>query len=175
MNDETNPNPTPLPDESASQDSNSAQIAELAAKLAEAENNWKRAAAELVNFKRQTETQAAESQAFGTEKAVLALLPVLDNFRRLAAQTPAELAENTWAKGVLAVAAQAESALAQLGVEKVAAEIGSELNAAEHAPIGTAPGEAGRIVAVLEDGYRLRGKVIRYALVQVGDGSAAAN
>jgi molecular chaperone GrpE len=138
---------------------------------AELEAKWKRAAADLVNYRKQAEEDRLTFAKFAGEKILNKILPVLDNFKRATQHTPAEVATSDWGKGVNAIETQLEQTLADLGLQKIAAELDSPADPTRHQIIGTGPGAQGTIIEVLEDGYELHGKLVRTAKVKVGDGN----
>jgi len=142
--------------------------------LATTEANWKRAVADLQNYRRQAEEDKQQFARFASEKAVLAVLPALDSLQRASAHVPAELAETEFVKGIAATQTQLEQGLASFGVAKIDSSAGVMADPARHQAIGTGPGEQGSIIECFEDGYELGGKVIRLAKVRTGDGSEAA-
>jgi molecular chaperone GrpE len=172
MSDSDNVNPTTPAADGAGVETNT-NANPLEQRCAELEESWKRAAADLANYRRQAEAERYEQAKYATEKVVLAVLPVLDNLKRAAEHTPAELTESDWVKGVIATEQQLEGVLGKLGLTKVSAEIGAPCDPLAHQPIGLVPGAADTICAVLEDGWKLGDKIIRPAKVQAGDGSAA--
>jgi len=142
--------------------------------LALAEANWKRAVADLQNYRRQAEEDKQQFARFASEKAVLAVLPALDSLQRSSAHVPAELADTEFIKGITATQSQLEQGLASFGVAKIVSETGTPVDPSRHQAIGTGPGEQGSIIECFEEGYELGGKVIRLAKVRTGDGSEAA-
>ena len=147
------------------------KIEALTQKNAELETNWKRAAADLLNFRKQAEVERASSMKFANEKILNALLPILDNFERAAAHTPAELKDNEWAKGIAAIEAQLATVLTSFGLEKIAAGIGDAVDPNQHELIATGPGAINTITEIFEAGYKLGNKILRATKVRVGNGT----
>ncbi len=154
----------PTPTDDASTDEATTKIAEIEAK-------YQRAVADLANYKRQAESEKTDFTKFASERTLVALLPVLDNLKRATEHVPADLAASDWVKGVTAIEQQFEQTLRDQGLKKITVEIGSACDPARQQPISTGSGAKDEILAVLEDGYELHGKVIRPAKVKVGDGS----
>lgn len=134
----------------------------------EFEEKWKRAVADLENYRRQVENDRVELTKFAGERTLLALLPVFDNFKRASEHRPTELEKNEWAEGVTAIEKQFEQTLADLGLKKIEAPIGTAYDSVRHEPVATAVGETGVILAVIENGYELNGKILRAAKVRIG-------
>ncbi|MFH0775996.1 MAG: nucleotide exchange factor GrpE [Patescibacteria group bacterium] len=132
------------------------------------EEKYLRALAELENFRKQVERDRAERAKFANANCLAAILPVLDNFKRAAAHLPENLQKDDWAVGISAIEKQFESTLENLGLRKITVEPGESLDANRHEAIAVGPGEAGKILEIIDDGYELNGKILRAAKVRVG-------
>ena len=62
--------------------------------------------------------------------------------------------------------------MTELGVEQFKS-LGETLDPEKHEALMQGPGEKDMITEVFEEGYTLKGKVIRHSKVKVGDGSKA--
>lgn len=133
------------------------------------EEKYLRACADLENFRKQVERDKSDFAKFANENCLVALLPVLDNFKRAAAHLPEDLAKNEWVRGMTEIEKQFEGTLANLGLKKIEAKVGDALDANKHEAVATGDGESGKILEVLEDGYDLNGKILRAAKVRVGE------
>ncbi len=123
--------------------------------------------ADFDNYRRRTRKEKEEWFGQAVEDTVKSLLPVLDNFNR-ALEAPGEDIQS-FRKGVEMIKRQFEDALAQLGLEPIES-LGKEFDPAVHEAVEQdfASGEPeNTVVAELRKGYRLRGKVIRPAMVKV--------
>lgn len=96
------------------------------------------------------------------------LLPVLDNLDRT---LQAAKADDPIATGVSMVRAQLEGVLARYGVERIDA-VGKAFDPSEHEAVVGIPVEdeavVGRVMEQVAPGYRLAGRLLRPARVQVG-------
>ena len=96
------------------------------------------------------------------------LLPILDNFERaFKANEPKE------GDGMLLIYNQLKSELEKKGLKEIENPIGKDLDTDFHEAITKIPSEnddqKGKIVDVIEKGYLLSSKVIRYAKVVVAN------
>ncbi|MDD5623775.1 MAG: nucleotide exchange factor GrpE [Candidatus Peribacteraceae bacterium] len=132
-----------------------------------------RAQADLQNAKDRLERDRQDIAKFALEGALKRLLPTIDNFQRAFQHLPEDLKNHEWAKGVAAIEQELVKQVTELGLRKIEAA-GATLDPAKHEVLQVAPGEKGKVLAVLEEGYELNGRVLRPAKVRVGDGSAAA-
>lgn len=130
---------------------------------------WQRAAADYQNLKRRTEQEREEYARLANTALILNLLPAVDDFDRALANVDPAIAGSTWVEGVQAIQRKLKGALEAAGVSEIRAE-GEPFDPNIHEAISSAPGEHGSVVAEAQRGYRLGNRVIRPALVVVGDG-----
>lgn len=143
-------------------------------KKIEAEKNeylegWKRAKADFINLKRRVDDDMQKVAKFANEELLLEILPVLDNFRRAFAHIPKEHKKSDWVLGIKQVERQLENITAQQGLEKIDV-LGKEFSPENSEAIGFDKKDDykdGTVCEVIEDGYKLRDKIIRPAKVKV--------
>lgn len=139
-------------------------------KIQEYLDGWRRARAELDNFrKRMAEEQMRERERV-TMELVEPLLGLADNFRAVVAHVPAELRDNAWAAGVVHVARQLESVLESYGVAVMPFGKEQVFDPARHEALETVKREgvrSGMVVEVVQPGYVMGERVIRPARVKV--------
>ena len=124
--------------------------------------------ADFDNYRRRTRQEQAELGAFVTQNFIRELLPVLDNFERALASRPAEDASGFGA-GVEMIFRQFYGVLEKQGVT-VVETVGSMFDPARHEAImrdEESDRPDGTVVAELQKGYAVAGKVLRPALVKV--------
>ena len=147
-------------------------VDELASEREKAETyykNWQRAAADFQNFKRRVEQERSESARLSSAALVINLLPVYDDLDRAVASVDSTLAGLNWVQGVSAIHQKFGRLLEAMGVREVDA-VGEQFDPARHEAIGRQPGEEGKVLHVAQKGYSLHDKVIRPAMVIVGEG-----
>ncbi len=132
-----------------------------------------RAQADLQNAKERLRREGEEMRAYAVESFVRGLLTTMDNFERAFKHLPEELKDNEWVKGMRAVEQDFIRKVQEAGVSKIDS-LGGTVDPDRHEVLQAGPGEEGVITEVFEDGYELRGRVLRPAKVKVGDGSEAA-
>ena len=143
------------------------KIEELEAKNKETLNNWKRAAADLENFKKRTESERKELVEFSKEITVLKLIPSLESLEQVLTYAPADDKYKEWLTGLRATIQQLEKTMEELGVVKIKAA-GQPFFPSLHEAVEEVAGAAGEIVKELQPGFTLNGKVIIPAKVAVG-------
>ncbi len=134
-------------------------------------DKYLRAVAEFDNYRKRTLKEKAELILNGGEKAVSAVLPVIDDMERAienGAKTddPAVLRE-----GMELIYNKFIKALEGLGVKKIDTE-DADFNTDLHEAVAMVPGmgddKKGKVIDCLQAGYQLNDKVIRHAKVAVG-------
>lgn len=146
------------------------RIAELEAKVQDAEGRALRAMADFQNFQRRAANNEIEARKQGVTAVVSGLLPVLDNFELALQQKAAGGSAEQILGGVEMVKAELLRALEMQGVTPIRPEPGDELNPGAHEAVSQMPTEGvepGRIAQVFQVGYTLGERVLRPAKVMV--------
>jgi len=147
------------------------EVKELQEKLNKLNDQYLRLAAEYDNYRKRTVKEKADLIKTAAEKVLVDLLPVIDDFER--ALEHIEKSEDIEAlkDGVKLIYNHFQKFLKQQGVEEVDA-LGQQLNTDFHEAVQQVPVEnqeqKGKIVHIVQKGYKLYDKVIRHAKVVVG-------
>ena len=142
-----------------------------AAKLAELNDKYIRLYSEFDNFRKRTIKERIEIIRSAGEDVFKLILPLIDDLER--ALRANENASDVKAvnEGVKLIHQKISTALSSNGLEEMKA-LGTEFNPDLHEAITNVPAATeelkGKVVEVIEKGYLLNGKVIRYAKVVVG-------
>ena len=145
--------------------------AQLDEAIAEKEK-YHRAYSDAVDFSRRAgERHTAELQ-YATAPVLMQLLSSVDDLERAFGSIPDTMLRMTWVEGILLIYRILQGALESSGVTEIETA-GGVFDPNLHEAISRVPGPEGRIVEVLQKGYMLHDRVLRPALVQVGDGSGA--
>ena len=145
---------------------------ELATAKEQAESNfkhWQRTAADFQNYKRRVEHERGESARFASAALVINILPVYDDLDRAVNSVDAHLAGLNWVQGVIAIERKFSLLLEAMGVKELSAA-GEAFDPARHEAVGKQAGAEGVVLHVVQKGYMLGEKVIRPAMVIVGEG-----
>ncbi|MFE2449181.1 nucleotide exchange factor GrpE [Streptomyces sp. NPDC059426] len=140
---------------------------EQAAALAELDDRWRRALADLENLRKRHSRELERERAAERARTAAALLPVIDNLEL--ALSHAEADPGSIVEGVKAIRDQAVNTLAQLGYEREA-ETGVPFDPARHEVVGVVEdpeAEPGTVVQVLRPGYGDPGNQLRPVAVAV--------
>lgn len=132
-------------------------------------DNYLRAVAEFDNYRKRTLKEKAELLLNGSEKAVCAFLPILDDFERAIADKTEDV--NAIKEGVQIIFNKFNKTLESLGVKKIETE-GKDFDVDFHEAVAMVPGmgddKKGKVIDCVQTGYQLNDKVIRHAKVAVG-------
>ncbi len=126
-----------------------------------------RVQADFINFKRRIDSERGELMEAAKAAVIAEMLPLFDNLDRALGHTPEELKDNAWVLGVEQVTKQLPEALGQLGVINYG-QVGETFDPNLHEAVDH-DGGGHDITAVLQKGYRIDNKVIRPAMVRVGE------
>lgn len=152
------------------------EVAALKQALAEAEAkaesnlaSWQRAQADFINYKRRTEQEREEVAQFANSALILDLLPSLDDLERALASLPDELADVSWVDGIQLIWRKLQKTLEVRGLSEIKA-VGEPFDPNLHEAVRQDKGEEGMVIAEVQKGYQLRGRVLRPSRVVVGNG-----
>jgi molecular chaperone GrpE len=142
---------------------------QLTQDLASEKDKFLRLFAEFENFKRRTAKERIELFKTANQDVLLALLPVLDDFDRALAEIK-KTDDNILIQGVELIQEKLKSTLVSKGLEEVEIKAGDVFNAdfAEAITQIPAPKFKGKIVDIIEKGYKLGDKIIRFPKVVIG-------
>ena len=145
-----------------------AELAKLKEEIAESKDKYIRLYSEFENFRRRTSKEKLEMIQSAGEQLLKQLVPVLDDFERA---EKAFASNNTDAEGFLLIQSKFRKVLEANGIKTMDVKKGSDFDADLHEAIAQVPAEEelkGKVVEVVEKGYLLNEKVIRFAKVVVG-------
>ncbi|QZK91084.1 nucleotide exchange factor GrpE [Flavobacterium sp. CHNK8] len=144
---------------------------QLTQDLAKEKDKYLRLFAEFENYKRRTTKERIELFKTANQEVLLAMLPVLDDFDRAIIEIN-KSEDELLTKGVELIHEKLKNTLVAKGLEQVEVTAGDAFNAdfAEAITQIPAPSDSmkGKIVDVLEKGYKLGDKIIRFPKVVIG-------
>ncbi|MDD2382351.1 MAG: nucleotide exchange factor GrpE [Mariniphaga sp.] len=155
------------------------EAAQLEKKTAELEEQLKnmtdkhlRLQAEFDNFRKRTLKEKAELIKFGGESVLTGILPVIDDFER-AIQSLQAVPENDPGKqGTILIYNKFKDFLKQNSVQEIDA-LNQDFDVDHHEAVTKIPANEeklkGKVVDIIQKGYMLNDKVIRFAKVVVGE------
>lgn len=144
---------------------------QLSQDLASEKDKFLRLFAEFENYKRRTTKERIELFKTANQEVLLAMLPVLDDFDRAMVEIN-KSDDELLTKGVALIVDKLKSTLVSKGLEEVEVSAGDAFDADFAEAITQIPAPSpkmkGKIVDVLEKGYKLGDKIIRFPKVVIG-------
>ena len=134
-------------------------------------DKYLRSVAEFDNYRKRTLKEKAELILNGGEKAVSAILPIIDDMERAIENGQKTDDPTVLREGMELIYQKFMKALEGLGVKKIETE-NADFNTDLHEAVAMVPGmgddKKGKVIDCLQTGYQLNDKVIRHAKVAVG-------
>ena len=147
------------------------QLKDLKRDLALEKEKYLRLFAEFENFKKRTAKERLDLFKTANQDVITSLIPVLDDFKRAVLQIQKE-SKGFDKKGVELIYNKFNDSLKSNGLEETKVEVGDVFNPDLHEAISqikaTNENQRGKIIDVIELGYKLGEKIIRYPKVVVG-------
>jgi molecular chaperone GrpE len=145
---------------------------ELENKLKEQEDKYLRLSADFDNYRKRTLKEKIEMTRYAGAEILSQILPVIDDFERAIASMKETQNCDAVKQGVELIYTKFKDYLNQQGVEEINA-LHQEFDTDLHEAVTKIPAPKndlkGKIVDVIEKGYRLNDRVIRYSKVVVGE------
>ncbi|HQV37128.1 MAG TPA: nucleotide exchange factor GrpE [Flavobacterium sp.] len=139
--------------------------------LAKEKDKFLRLFAEFENFKKRTAKERIDLFKTANQEVLVAMLPVMDDFDRAMVQI-SKTEDELLLKGVELIHEKLKSTLVSKGLEQVEISVGDVFNADFAEAITQIPAPSddlkGKIVDVVEKGYKLGDKIIRFPKVVIG-------
>ena len=146
-------------------------IGELKDSLEQEKDKYLRLFAEFENFKKRTLRERVELFKTAGQEVMSSLLPVLDDFDRATSQVSKGGNEKD-IEGFILIKNKFDDILKSNGLEETKTKIGDAFDAEIHEAITQIPAQddsqKGNIIDIVEKGYQLGEKIIRYPKVVVG-------
>ena len=137
----------------------------------ELKDKYLRSVAEFDNYRKRTLKEKAELILNGSEKAVGAVLPILDDMERAIANGEKTDDPQVLREGISLIYAKFQKVLESLGVKEIETA-DADFDTDVHEAIAMVPGmgddKKGKVLDCVQKGYKLNEKVIRDAKVAVG-------
>ena len=148
-----------------------AEIEKLNAEKAELNDRFLRLFSEFDNYKKRVNKEKLDLLATASEKVIVSLLPVVDDFERAIAANEKVEDTQTIKDGFVLIYNKLVQLLKRFDVEEIQA-VGEAFDTDFHEAVTHFPTDKeedkGKVIDVTEKGYKLKDKVIRYAKVVVG-------
>ena len=140
--------------------------------LAEEKDRYIRLYAEFENYKKRTLKEKMEFAQYANTEMMISMLAVLDDFER-AIKEIAKNGNEADLKGIELIYQKFKNKLIEKGLKPLEVNAGDDFNVDFHEAITQIPAPTeelkGKIVDVIETGYQLHDRVIRFAKVVTGN------
>lgn len=140
--------------------------------LNEYKDKYLRLSAEFDNYRKRTQREKMDLIRYGSEDVLKAILPVVDDFERAMKSLDNSTDIDAVKQGLHLIHAKFAEFLKTNGVQEIIA-LGEELDTDVHEAITKTPAQddklKGKIVDVIEKGYKLNDRVIRFSKVVIGE------
>ncbi|MGB0788902.1 MAG: nucleotide exchange factor GrpE [Marinirhabdus sp.] len=146
-------------------------IAELTEAVEKEKDRYLRLFAEFENYKKRTARERIELFKTAGESIITALLPILDDFDR-ALKEFSDAKDDVHVQGMMLINNKLNETLKQKGLERIEVKPGDTFDADAHEAVTQIPAPSrkmkGKVIDVVEQGYKLGDKTIRYPKAVVG-------
>lgn len=158
--------------ESKNADKSNRDIKAVEEKLAEMQDKYIRLSAEFDNYRKRTLREKMDISKYGAENLLLKLLPVMDDFDRALKHMDDATDCTSMKAGIDLIYIKFSEFLKQNGISEIDS-LNSSFNVDIHEAVAkvTVPEDEkkGKVVDVLQKGYYLQDKVLRFSKVVVGE------
>lgn len=148
------------------------QFEEQKKQLADLNDKYVRTCAEYDNYRKRTMKEKMDLTKYASEGVLLNILPVVDNFERAMASIETAKELEPVKEGIYLIHGKFKEFLTQRGLKEIEAK-NTEFNSDIHEAVTNIPAPSeelkGKVVDVVEKGYMLYDKVIRFSKVVVGE------
>ena len=146
-------------------------LEEAQQQIEELKDKYLRSVAEFDNYRKRTLKEKAELILNGSEKAIAAVLPILDDMERAIANGEKTEDLNVLREGMTLIYTKFQKVLESIGVKEIETA-DADFDTDVHEAIAMVPGmgddKKGKVLDCVQKGYKLNDKVIRHAKVAVG-------
>lgn len=145
------------------------EVEKLKQGIADINDKYLRLYAEFDNYRRRTRQEHANLLLTASEKVITTLLPIIDDFSRAFENVDNEKA---FKEGVKIINDKFLQILKTNGVTKIETKCGDDFDENLHEAIVKQKTEdekmSGKVIGIIENGYKMHDKILRYAKVIVG-------
>lgn len=147
------------------------EVDQLKQDLENEKDKFLRLFAEFENYKRRTTKERIEMYKTAGQEVIQSLLPVMDDFDR-ALKEYSEEKDDPHVQGMTLISNKFKETLKSKGLEEATVKVGDTFDAEIHEAITQIPAPkkklVGKVVDVIEKGYKLGDKMIRFPKVVTG-------
>ncbi|MCX6766303.1 MAG: nucleotide exchange factor GrpE [Candidatus Moranbacteria bacterium] len=130
-------------------------------------DSWKRCQADFENYKKSQAKHLEEFRKYAKMDVILQILPVVDNFEASLAHVPEKEKDSAWVTGITHIKRQIQDILKNNDIEEIEVKAGDKFDPEIHEAVG-GDGRKQKVNKVIQKGYKLNGRILRAAKVEVG-------
>ena len=140
-------------------------------------NNWKRAAADLINYKKDEAERMAFLGKYAKESMIFNILPIIDSIELAKKSIPESLQQDPWTSGFTQIQNQIKDFLKKEGIEEIETvgkkfdpnfmEAVGEVEAAFAEASAGQRAESETVAEELQKGYKIEDRILRPAKVKI--------
>lgn len=157
--------------EETQQEENQDPLEDLKSEVEKEKERYLRLFAEFENYKKRTGRERLELFKTASQDVMISLLPILDDLERALVELK-KSEDDSYFTGVELINNKLKETLRQKGLEVMKVEVGDLFDAEKHEAITQIPAPEdklkGKIIDVIEKGYTLGERIIRYPKVVIG-------
>jgi molecular chaperone GrpE len=158
--------------EAKSSVNNVAEIRVVEEKLAEMQDKYMRLSAEFDNYRKRTLREKMEMTKYAGEDFLLKIIPIMDDFERALAHMDSATDSNAMKSGIDLIYSKFSEFLKQNGIKEIES-MNNNFNVDLHEAVAKVQvqenDKKGKVVDVVQKGYYLQDKVLRFSKVVVGE------
>jgi molecular chaperone GrpE len=147
-------------------------LVDLQKQIEEAKDKYIRLSAEFDNYRKRTQREKMDLLKYGSEDVLKGVIRLVDDFDRAIKHSESATDVEAMKQGLVLIYGKFSEFLKTNGVQEIEA-LGMELDTDAHEAITKIPapeeGLKGKIVDVVEKGFKLNDKVIRFSKVVIGE------
>lgn len=148
------------------------ELTEAKEKISEINDKYLRLYSEFDNFRKRTMKEKAELYKTAGEDVIISIISIVDDFERALKATDNNDENKAHREGIELIYNKFKKTLEQKGVKEIDS-IGNDFDTDLHEALTKIPSPKeelkGKVIDVIEKGYTMNNKVIRFAKVVVGD------
>ena len=148
------------------------QLAASEQKLNESQDKYLRLSAEFDNYRKRTLKEKSDLLKTAGEETIVRIIPVLDDFERAMAAMQTSKDIEAVKDGISLIYNKLKETLTQLGIKEIES-LNLDFNTDLHEAITKIPASQdelkGKVVDVIQKGYYLNDKILRFAKVVIGE------
>jgi molecular chaperone GrpE len=156
----------------SSADKTIADVKAVEEKLAEMQDRYLRLSAEFDNYRKRTLREKMDMSKYAGENLLLAIIPVMDDFERALSHMDSATDSQAIKNGIDLIYLKLSDFLKQNGLKEIES-LDSNFNVDIHEAVAkvqvSEEDKKGKVIDVLQKGYYLQDKVLRFAKVVVGE------